>query len=290
MSEAQLKTKNPAKFGYYSAKELLTPEGELLQCPNCPAQELEKEVDGKVVKYMGWKPIDYEKKTAQTGTKMFTWKCPDCGFGTAAFIKAKCEFSLKANLIENCAKGGVGLQELVDYMKKYRLGNIPKKIMDEYYEGETVTKKRKESPDDSPSSSAEPPRKKQALGSDSASDLLSQILEHVKVIKEINEVQKNELKDLIVAVKLQGANALESTTKVVDLLQENSFKLNNLATPPKIEDTMTEEDEARLKALFDSDEICGTMDVIDENSIQLIPPTKSVTKRAKTIKPRQNSK
>lgn len=267
----------PAQFGYYNAKTLLNSDGHLLKCPMCPNEE----------------PLDWEKKTAQTGTKMFTWKCSDCGFGTAAFIKEKCEFSLKANLVENCAKAGLGVHELSAYMKKFGLGSIPKKTLDDYYAGglglAIVTKKRKIEEIEEDTSDSQFSSKK--FFSESASDILAQILEHVKVIKEVNEVQKDELRDLIVAVKLQGANALESTTKVVDLLQENSFKLNNLATPPKIED-MTDEDEARLKALFDSNEICATVDynLIDEESVQVIPPKSSQLKRAKTIKPRQNSK
>lgn len=259
-----LSCNNPYDFGYFSGKTLLNTDGHLIKCPVCPNEN----------------PIDFDKTTAQTGTKMFVWTCTDCGFRTSAFIKDKCQFSLKANIIENAAKAGADRGNLEAYMKQFVLGNLPKKVIDEYYPGTHASLKREfiaENEGDQPN------QKKQALG-DSASDILCQILEHVKVIKEINEVQKNELRDLIVAVKTQGANALESSIKVVDLLQENNFKLNNL-TPPKVEEyeqTLSTEEEERLRSLFVDDT------VLEENiqyvsTCQKPPPLK----RTKTIKPRQ---
>lgn len=254
---------NPYDFGYYSGKTLLDANGYLRKCPVCYNN----------------KPIDFEKNEASTGTKMFNWTCPDCGFRTTAFIKAKCQFSLKSNLIENAAKAGADRSALETYMKEFILGNIPAKIIETYYSSPSLPAKR-EFEEDICGSINEPPLKKQAL-SDSSSDILSQILEHVKVIKEINEVQKNELRDLIVAVKTQGANALESSIKVVDLLQENTFKLNNL-TPPKLDyPEMTADERNSLTSLFAADESL-------ENSIDFLPPQQqqSKLKRAKTIKPR----
>lgn len=261
-----LSCNNPYEFGYYSGKTLLTTDGHLLKCPACQRNE---------------EPIDFEKREAQTGTKMFCWTCKDCGFRTSAFIKAKCEFSLKANIIENAAKVGVERASLESYMKQFVLGNLPKKVIDEYYPGSSSSSVplKREFQEEEESQADQPPLKKQAL-SDSSSDILSQILEHVKVIKEINEVQKNELKDLIVAVKTQGANALESSIKVVDLLQENTYKLNNL-TPPKPEFTeLTQEEQESLSSLFTANETL-------EHSISFIPSSQqNKLKRAKTIKPR----
>lgn len=262
----------PAAMRYYSAKEILTAEGFLKKCPACSNTN----------------PIEWDKKSKKDDptSKYFSWQCTECGFQTIASTKPNTQFTLKSCLVDNVAAKleweeaeeyfkGLGLKvtraELAKaYTKSQREELIP--------EAQGTPKRKREQVEEGEDSS---PNKKIKL-SDSQDNKLTEIAEYVKVIKEVTEVQKDELKKMLIAITSLSTTTMETMIKVTELLQENNDKLsvmsNNNSAPPSIPHITEEE----LLSCFndDNNEICGTMDFIEEEEIikpTPPPPSKPVT-------------
>ena len=290
---------------YFSSKQILDDHGNLKFC----ICSLFPEPGTK-------KPIEAQKKRNNAGDAFYyEWECPDCGFKLIASCKPNCKFMLKAKLVEEISKvydisearqyfTELGLRVTIEDIKKHHkpssefndqspLTQVPVKKTKKQ---ELPMKRERDAEEEEEDNRGGRLNKKVKL-ENSNSDKLIEITEHVKVIKEVTEVQKEEIKSMLKSIKTLNTTMVEMMTRVTGLLEESNSKLGIISTPKSTreqedsEQRQREEEEAQQEMLTQEyEEILAEFNIDDSSSNNDTPPLQLPVAHTSTWRSKQSSK